>query len=51
MSDWLITILIHVVTVIYASISIGALLVGKYPLAMAYGGYAFANIGLSLLAK
>lgn len=47
MSGWLIL----VVTVIYAYIAIEQGFKGNWNLTIVYGGYAFSNIGLFILAK
>ena len=47
MSAWLIA----VNGVIYVAVAIDLALAGKTPLAIAYGGYAFANVGLWMAAQ
>jgi hypothetical protein len=47
MSSWLIAI----TGLIYAYVAIEQSMKGNIGLAIAYSGYAFANIGLCLLAK
>lgn len=47
MSGWLIAI----TGLIYAYVALEQGYYGNYPLSIAYAGYAFANVGLYLLAK
>lgn len=47
MSEWLIA----VTGVIYVVVAVDLALAGKTPLAIAYGGYAFANVGLWMAAR
>lgn len=43
------TILLLIVTAIYAWVAAGFLLNGQWPLGVMYAGYAFANIGAIMM--
>lgn len=47
MSAWLIAL----TGVIYVAVAIDLAIAGKNPLAIAYAGYAFANVGLWMAAR
>lgn len=47
MSSWLIAL----TGVIYVAVAIDLAIAGKNPLAIAYAGYAFANVGLWMAAR
>lgn len=47
MSSWLIAL----TGVIYVAVAVDLAIAGKNPLAIAYAGYAFANVGLWMAAR